>query len=322
MDKRFKQFKIDQATFPGERKMSFVISTAGVDRDNDTIDSKGWKTENYMKNPVVMWAHDYAGLPVAKATSLKLTDQGLAADIEFPAPGTYPFADTVHDMLKAGFLSATSVGFRPSKFEQNSERKGFDYSEQELLEFSIVPVPSNPEALVTMRHAGVDHAVVKGWCKDISMWAAKKDATVERALSVLLKHAAFEAFSSDVEIETDGGKKDLPDGRFEELISLHFKTAADHPKRLHPDDLQAIKDLVAKPTKSADSEDTYIDLEITEEEEGDEIEIVSTKNGDGGIEIDEEQFTRVMRACVQETVTSVIGGEVRGAINRLRGRVD
>ena len=322
MDKRFKQFKIDQATFPGERKMSFVISTAGVDRDNDTIDSKGWKTENYMKNPVVMWAHDYAGLPVAKATSLKLTDQGLVADIEFPAPGTYPFADTVHDMLKAGFLSATSVGFRPSKFEQNSERKGFDYSEQELLEFSIVPVPSNPEALVTMRHAGIDNAVVKGWCKAINTWAAKKDATTERALSTLSKQPAFEAFAADLEVETDGGKKELQAGRFEELVALYFKTAQDQPKRLHPDDLQAIKELLQAPEKKEPEPEYFIDLDTVEIVEDDSIEIVSGETKDGGVEIDEEQFTRCMRACVQETVATVIGSEVRGAINRLRGRVD
>ena len=48
-----------------------------------------------------------------------------------------------------------SVGFAPIKFKFTSdpERKfGIDFIEQELLEFSIVPVPANPDAVIWNSH--------------------------------------------------------------------------------------------------------------------------------------------------------------------------
>jgi phage head maturation protease len=57
-------------------------------------------------------------------------------------------------MLKTGFLSATSVGFIPLKYnfvDDPQRRFGIDFLEQELLEFSIVTVPANAEALIEGR---------------------------------------------------------------------------------------------------------------------------------------------------------------------------
>jgi hypothetical protein len=56
-------------------------------------------------------------------------------------------ADTVLRLLDGGFLRATSVGFRPIRQVRNTERGGTDYLQQELLEFSVVPVPANADAL-------------------------------------------------------------------------------------------------------------------------------------------------------------------------------
>lgn len=323
MNKKFKQYQMEDVKF-GERKMSFVISTAAVDRDNDTIDPNGWNTEHYMKNPVVLWAHDYDQLPVAKATNVTITEKGLAADIQFPPVGTYPFADTVHDMLKAGFLNATSVGFKPVKGDQNTERKGFDYSSQELLEFSIVPVPSNPEALVTQRHSDVDELVVKGWCKAIAKWSSSRDAATNRTLELIVTHGSFADLAEDIEVETECGKKGLADGRLEKLVALHFGKKQAGPEPLTEDKVKAIVEAMLPKIEQKAVEPELIDFSdiFAEDEDDDEgFEIVSTQKGQQ-IEIADEQFTRLMRACVQDTVAEVIGGEVRSALNRLRGRVD
>ena len=58
-----------------------------------------------------------------------------------------------------GFLHAVSVGFRPLdwRWAAGEERAdGIDFQRQELLEFSCVPVPANPEALVAVRAKGID----------------------------------------------------------------------------------------------------------------------------------------------------------------------
>ena len=41
----------------GERQIKFVISTEAVDRVNDSIAADGWELANFLKNPVVLWAH-------------------------------------------------------------------------------------------------------------------------------------------------------------------------------------------------------------------------------------------------------------------------
>lgn len=155
-----------------DRSLRFVISTAAVDRDNDTVAPTGWKLDNYKRNPVVLWAHDYSSLPVAKATGIGIEGGSLKADTQF---ADYPFAETVFRLLKGGFLNATSVGFAPKTYKINEERMGLDFEEQELLEFSIVPVPANPEALIEARAAGIDVAPMKGWAEGILKGLAKID---------------------------------------------------------------------------------------------------------------------------------------------------
>ena len=148
MTKRTKQF--DTAIkADGPRKFTFTISTGDVDREKDTVSCQGWDLTAYRRNPVVMWAHRYDLPPVAKASAIGVVQGTLVATIEFPEPGTYEFADQVRGLLEQDFLRATSVGFRPLTWKFNEARGGVDFESQELLEFSIVPVPANPHCLIT-----------------------------------------------------------------------------------------------------------------------------------------------------------------------------
>lgn len=159
------------------RKVTFTISTGAVDRDRDTVKVEGWRTDAYRKNPVVLWAHDSRSLPLARAEFIGTTGGQLKATARFAAPGVdydpagwpsdHPSPETVLLMLRGGMLNSTSVGFIPMKSMWNEERGGFDFHEQELLEFSIVPVPSNPEALVDAKAAGIDVSGVRLWAKRI-----------------------------------------------------------------------------------------------------------------------------------------------------------
>lgn len=175
-----------------DRKVSFTISTGAIDRDRDTLKADGWKLDSYRKNPVVLWAHDSRSLPIAKAEAIRVQASALKATAEFVPAEDYPFAETVLRMLKGGFLRATSVGFipLPDKYKFNEERAGFDFMEQELLEFSVVPVPSNPDALTDAKAAGIDTLPLRGWAEKMldefepGQWIAKADlAQYLKALS-------------------------------------------------------------------------------------------------------------------------------------------
>ncbi len=145
----------------GERKMAFTISTAAIDRDGDTIDPQGWDTRAYERNSVVLWAHNHQQPPVAKATRLWTDRRGLHAEVEFPPEGVYPFADQVQGLTKAGFINATSVGFRPLKMTPT--KTGQHITKAELLEFSLVSIPSNQEALVLQRSAKCNTKALERW---------------------------------------------------------------------------------------------------------------------------------------------------------------
>jgi hypothetical protein len=59
-------------------------------------------------------------------------------------------------------LNATSVGFKILSATPNRQRGGHDISEAELLEFSVVPCPSNPGALA-VRSSGIDAPAMAAW---------------------------------------------------------------------------------------------------------------------------------------------------------------
>lgn len=115
-----------------------IISTADRDRQGDIIMQDGWVLDNYLKNPVVLFGHDYWSLPVGVCDEIKVIDGKLVAKGRFAG---HAFAQEIRKLYDAGMLRTTSVGFIPLEQEGNVILKA------ELLEFSFVPVPANPMAL-------------------------------------------------------------------------------------------------------------------------------------------------------------------------------
>lgn len=152
-----------------ERAVRVVITTGAVDRDGDTLNPNGWILKNYRKNPVVLWAHDYRSLPIARNMSIDVEDGRLVAVPKFVEPDLNPLAETVLQMIKRRYLNAASVGFLPHEWKEPTEergpRRGVDFTRQELLEYSIVPVPANPEALVEARSVGIDLEPLRMWAE-------------------------------------------------------------------------------------------------------------------------------------------------------------
>ena len=153
------------------RSVDFVISTGAVDRDGDTIDPQGFQLDSFRQNPVVLFAHDSRQPPIAKAESIQVDGQALRSQAVFASRDTFPFADTVFRLLADGFLNAASVGFIPRQFSFNDDDTrgllAMDITEADLMEFSVVPVPSNPEALVQARSKGIDVAPLKAWAETV-----------------------------------------------------------------------------------------------------------------------------------------------------------
>ncbi len=130
-------------------QMGFVLSTDDVDRYGDVIEAGGWDLAAYRRNPVFLWAHDYARPVIGRAVDTWLEPHRLLARMEFAAT---PFALEVAGLYRAGYQRGVSVGFRPLRYRERRDEKtgallGIRFLEQELLEVSAVPVPANGHAL-------------------------------------------------------------------------------------------------------------------------------------------------------------------------------
>ncbi len=159
--KIYKNFDAETKAVDDTSKRTFIvrISTPAVDRSGDVVMPLGMDATNFMKNPVVLFAHDYSELPIARCIDLQADDTGVLATVEFMPEGTYDKSDLVYNMIKLGFMNAWSIGFMPKTWTENET--GYIYNTWEIYEFSAVPVPANQEALTIMRSKGIDTALLE-----------------------------------------------------------------------------------------------------------------------------------------------------------------
>lgn len=153
------------------RVVTFTLSDGSVARDGHTLATAGWDTSAYMRNPVFLWAHDADTVECVIGRMLRIYARGdrLMGDVEFAPADINPMAETCLRMVRAGYLNAVSVGFIPRKGKPANGRGAgaYDFSEQELLEVSLVPVPSLPTALAEGRRSGIDTVPMIDWARRI-----------------------------------------------------------------------------------------------------------------------------------------------------------
>lgn len=147
-----KQYGIKRLDDGAEGAYRILITTGSVDREGDRVLPDGVVLDNYKRNPVVMWLHDYTGrtasqgIPIGRTHTLELAEdgQGIVAEFEFLQGDE--FAERVKNAWDQGFLRTASIGFRPIRSVEN-EFGGRDFQQWELLEWSLVPIPMNQDAV-------------------------------------------------------------------------------------------------------------------------------------------------------------------------------
>lgn len=140
------------------RSVTHLISNATQDRAGDIVEPKGWDTEKFLSNPVVLVDHDYrVEKIIGRAQSVWADDSGLYATTVFSDKG---LGAAAFDLVQAGIARAWSVGFRPIDQEpirdEKGVLKGFRFTKQELLEYSLVAIPMNPDAVNNAIQRGID----------------------------------------------------------------------------------------------------------------------------------------------------------------------
>jgi hypothetical protein len=157
--------EFDRAKAEETRTVEFIISSAARDRHDSILNMKGWNLENFNRNPIVGYQHNVYGGNMCNAANpddvlgpgrAYLEKDLLIGEVVFETKDINPQAEKIFRKVLNGTLRATSVGFLEvgqGELKKTVDEKGnvtdqvYHFAGQELLEFSIVNIPSNPEAV-------------------------------------------------------------------------------------------------------------------------------------------------------------------------------
>ncbi len=236
-----KEFDLD------ERSIISYVSTKSLDRDNEIIIPKGIDLSHYIGkgNPVVLWAHDHSGLPIGRSAWIKVDKVGLRSKTIFATEKQNPLAEQVFSMMTdttfGPFLNAWSIGFIPIEgHEPTAEEEmkllesgdvlvaGFwsrdaephikwVYDKVLLLEYSAVPVPSNPDSVNLMKTKGIsdNRSIFPGFDFEDASFILNKEVDTSSGLLKLAREdrqtilAKAAALVEDEELEDDVEDEEL-----------------------------------------------------------------------------------------------------------------
>lgn len=299
------------------RIVQFVISTGAVDRDGDTIDPQGWDLTTFQKSGAVLWGHDASQLPIAESLATWVEGDKLKARCRFPTKDVYAFSDTVYQLIKQNVLRCTSVGFKPLQWvETDREQDGFfpglDFKKQSLIEFSIVSVPANPEALVEAKRLGVDMGPYLAWAEKTLDTMNASGLLVPRNALEKTYFAAKGATSVSVPPGTDMPQKDdaaleVKGGR---VLSKKNET------RLQ-DAIKSLQSILDELSKGAPDEGDEPDEDEEDEdaEEGKSADTVSAKALADAVGISKKDD-----GITVDSLRGVLAELVDGALRRAQGK--
>jgi hypothetical protein len=135
--------------------VDFVINSGGGDLMHEELNPMGCDYADFMRNAVVLWAHDDWSPPIAKALDVRLDpDEGVLSTAKF-AVDLDPFAARIFKLYEHEYLHGASVRFLPTEtinYDEDSperQERGVRrrYEQWKLLEYSAVPIPCDPNAL-------------------------------------------------------------------------------------------------------------------------------------------------------------------------------
>jgi uncharacterized protein len=194
----------------GDRQVRVVVSTASVDRHGDIVEITGIELENYRKNPVVLCQHDHDE-PIARCVQVGIVNGRLEALVQFPDEGVSSKSDEVYGLVKAGVLNAVSIGFIPMEWsflDDKNPWEGRRFSRCEMIEFSIVSVPANADALIIERgQLTLDQQIALARANIGAIAAQKAGRKISAATEEKLRgaHTAIGEVLSQVQADDDAG---------------------------------------------------------------------------------------------------------------------
>lgn len=175
--RQFGELRTLPADVEQTRTVQFVISNRTRDRHRTVLDPAKWQLDNFNRNGIVGYQHNVYGdgmcegpnpdSVIGKGRAFLEGDQ-LIGEVTFEPAELNPLAEKIFRKVLFGSLRATSVGFAElgkGKYGTGTQARGgqeetYYFDGQELLEFSIVNIPSNPDATKRALRDQASHALM------------------------------------------------------------------------------------------------------------------------------------------------------------------
>lgn len=143
------------------RTVSGIITTTTPDNDGEVVVPSGLDMSYFpRKVKTVYLYHDYEK-PVGKCRRMEMKDGALWASTFITSTA---LGEDVLKMLNEGVIGGFSIGFATKAFGPPTDEEEEEYGEHHtihrqgrLFEYSITPMPCNPDALVSMVSKGMIH---------------------------------------------------------------------------------------------------------------------------------------------------------------------
>lgn len=152
MRKAFASFVLRQAD-DSTRTISGIASTIRTDRMGDVVVPEGAKFKLPMP---LLWQHDSSS-PVGTVDAAQVSDTEIAVTASIPMTDTpSPLRDRLveaWESVKLGLVRGLSIGFQSIEDEPIKGTYGIKFKTWEWLELSLVTIPANADAGVTVARA-------------------------------------------------------------------------------------------------------------------------------------------------------------------------
>lgn len=228
---------------PGERQVDHIASTESVDGQGDVIRVAGWDLNRVKTGALpVLYGHDSSSLPVGVVKTAKKENapgsRALILRSQFNTAEDYggdpagTRAEAVYNLVSKGLIKGGSVGFIPKKMRwpepEEREALGMDsmgliFEEQELLEWSITPIPANQDAQ-KLRSAG--RPILKAMVENGQLKADEAQKLEDELFDTTLLEALLKPEKS---VHALGGIEEASADEVKEETTVVEKAAAGEP---------------------------------------------------------------------------------------------
>lgn len=215
------------------RTLDFIINVDIKDRHKDILNYDNWQLDNFNNNSIIGYQHnvygdnmcnppnpdDVLGKGIANLDSYR-GKRVLVSTATFEPKDINPLAEKVFRKVLFGTLKAASVGILPigeirTEYVKNDKGVTIDqtnyWSGQELLEWSIVNIPANQEAV---RRSMKNHtiAAIDFVAKLLPEFSRNdlKEMKVQDILDIIEKrHSGAPIEQLELQLETNGADPEL-----------------------------------------------------------------------------------------------------------------